>query len=694
MTEEHDPLEGMNPEKKPDARKFDAWDDLRVPEEDGEFDNPPSGVIDIHQKGSLFEVLSETRAKELAAALAELQSAQLLAREEIEAADGGEPAFSDEAEGEAPDGDEDEASDEDEDEASDEDEDEASDEDEDEASDGAGNEAFDEDEDEASDEDEDEAFDEDEDEAFDEDEDEAVGGDDDGEDSEVLYELRFEPPSATSFVAPFGELYQNQGKAEAEPADEEEAEPLRASGEEGSIEADEGRAEAAHEMEPAPPYGKRAWVYDEDDSVLSPSGQAENVDEALDEPTRLYGIQAEAYGEGGPTPPDEEEYSHPFFDLPPLERSIKKRKRERKSRSAGIEAQQDEAVLSEGYGSSGGVELWKILLAVLICMLFAIGSYFVGQVYGATLIPDEPAFIIPPEGDASGDTPIPEIKGPQILTVLVMGTDEREKGEQARADTIILAAINLDTRDIHLISIPRDTRTLIADTTTTTKINHAHTLGGAELMVKTVENLLGINVHYYMETNFKGFANCVDILGGMDYNVERRMLYPEEGIDLYPGQQRLDGDKALQYVRWRGDPTADIGRVGRQQKFIKAFLEQAINLGTITRLPSLIAELKDNINSDMSAVQMANLALRFVDIHNLSLTAETLPGEGKTIGGGAYWVMDEAAAKEMIMGIYDPGEAESEPAEAGKLSVGETMSGGAQEPVSGGAGEPEGGEAQ
>jgi anionic cell wall polymer biosynthesis LytR-Cps2A-Psr (LCP) family protein len=173
-------------------------------------------------------------------------------------------------------------------------------------------------------------------------------------------------------------------------------------------------------------------------------------------------------------------------------------------------------------------------------------------------------------------------------------------------------------------------------------------------MVKTVEQLLGVNVHYYVETNFQGFVRCIDILGGIDYNVERRMLFEEEGINLHPGPQILDGDKALQYVRWRGDPTADIGRVERQQRFVKAFLDQHMTLGTITRIPSLLNALREHVITDMSTAQMLNLAARFTDVGNLSFSSSTLPGDARTIGGAAYWVMDTVAADDLIRSIYNP----------------------------------------
>ena len=342
----------------------------------------------------------------------------------------------------------------------------------------------------------------------------------------------------------------------------------------------------------------------------------------------------------------------PMFELPPLTRTLKK----------------PQPIETEG---PQNVELWKVLFAVLVCMLFAMGSYLVGRVYGATLIPDEPAYaaVIEPSADTAttvtpGKGHQEVAKGPQILTALLMGTDQRYKNEMARADTIILVTINLDTLDIHMISIPRDTRGVIADSDSITKINAAHAIGGPELMRKTVEDLLDITIHYYAETNFQGFAKCVDILGGVDYHVERRMYFPEEGIDLMPGQQKLNGDKSLQYVRWRGDPTADIGRVGRQQKFVKALLEQSMQLATVPRLPELVSAVRENIITDMSAAQILNLATRLLDIQSLSFESATLPGEAKTIGGGAYWVMDEAETRTLLEGIFGIGEPEPEVEEA------------------------------
>jgi LCP family protein required for cell wall assembly len=331
---------------------------------------------------------------------------------------------------------------------------------------------------------------------------------------------------------------------------------------------------------------------------------------------------------GGSMDENKVEYSHDFFDLPPLER--KHHKKEKKQ----------------------PMELWKVLLIILICLLFGIGSYFVGQVYGVDLIPPEEANPLP--GDVVSGALDGKPETSPILNILVMGVDQREN-EAARADVTALVALNLETKKINMISIPRDTRAAIAGTKQVRKINYAHAIGGPDKMVKSVENLLDVNIHYYVETNFEGFANCIDILGGVPIDVERRMYLPLEGIDLQAGQQTLNGKDSLSYVRWRGDALADIGRIDRQQKFLKILLDQSLRLTNVTKIPSLIGELQENLQTDMTGVQMIALAKEFIDLKSLQLNAVTLPGvPDEETYGASYWILNEEATKEIIKGIYDP----------------------------------------
>jgi LCP family protein required for cell wall assembly len=313
----------------------------------------------------------------------------------------------------------------------------------------------------------------------------------------------------------------------------------------------------------------------------------------------------------------------PRIDLPPLERSRR------------------------------GARL-KPLTTVLILLLFivcGIVGFFAGKLYGTNLIPPEDDSITLeffPAGE-SQETPR------RILTVLIIGVDQRYKNEPSRSDALILGCFNLDTKEVSLVSVPRDTRAAIAERDVIRKINYAHTVGGPELSKKTVRDLLQVPVDYYVETNFAGFENCIDILGGVSLDVERVMYYPEENIDLKAGPQKLNGYDALAYCRWRGDGMGDIGRIERQQKFIRALTDQVFSLSVIPKISSLISEVSRNISTDMNLSQMVKLAREFAALGQLEITSHTVPGEEDGVHyGGSYWIVDEQKTREMVNSIFRP----------------------------------------
>ncbi|MFZ5943897.1 MAG: LCP family protein, partial [Bacillota bacterium] len=203
-----------------------------------------------------------------------------------------------------------------------------------------------------------------------------------------------------------------------------------------------------------------------------------------------------------------------------------------------------------------------------------------------------------------------EKNGP--YTVLIIGTDERDN-EPSRSDTLILASLFPNEKQVKMLSIPRDTRVKIPGRKNLEKISHAHAYGGAELAQKTVEDFLDKTVDFYIEVNFQGFKNIIDTLGGVTLNVEKRMLYPEEDIDLQPGLQKLNGYDALAYVRFRSDGKGDIGRVERQQKFLSAMADHVKSFATIPKIPSLIKEINTHVKTDMSTKDILYFATKFMN---------------------------------------------------------------------------------
>ena len=167
---------------------------------------------------------------------------------------------------------------------------------------------------------------------------------------------------------------------------------------------------------------------------------------------------------------------------------------------------------------------------------------------------------------------------------------------------------------------------------------------------EAVEDFLDIEIDYYITTDFVGFENIIDLLGGIDLEVEKRMYYKgiDVLIDLQPGLQHLDGDKALQYVRWRSDSEADMGRVQRQQKFVKALLQEMIAFKNILRFPILMPEIARNIKTDLELNQAILLANKLKSIDFEQINTFTIPGRAGYINGVSYVIPQEEEIRSLV----------------------------------------------
>lgn len=244
------------------------------------------------------------------------------------------------------------------------------------------------------------------------------------------------------------------------------------------------------------------------------------------------------------------------------------------------------------------------------------------------------------------------LSSPHKVNILVLGVDERA-GDVGRSDTMFLVTVDTDTKEVEMLSIPRDTRVKIPGYGWD-KINHAFAEGKAKLSQKAAEDLLGIPIDYYVALNFAAFTKVVDAVGGVDINVEKRMYYQDPYddngglvIDLRPGQQHMDGKKAIQYVRYR-DEDGDIGRVQRQQKFIKAMLDQVTSPGVIVRIPAIIREVSGAIQTDMGTSDMLSLAKLLNDARKQGLVTDMVPGRPAYIRDISYWLPDIVGLRQHI----------------------------------------------
>ena len=229
-------------------------------------------------------------------------------------------------------------------------------------------------------------------------------------------------------------------------------------------------------------------------------------------------------------------------------------------------------------------------------------------------------------------------------TVMIMGIDERGD-DVGRSDTLMIATLDPKKHQAALLSIPRDTRVKIKGNGFD-KINAAYAYGGYKLTQDTVENFLGTPMDHYVLINIQAFQRIIDAIGGVDIDVEKRMFYEDpwddDGglvIDLYPGEQHMDGKTAITYVRYR-DEEGDIGRIERQQKFMKAVMDKVTSPAIIPQLPAVIREVLSSVKTDLSFRQLLELAGSLKEAHDNGLKTEMVQGRPLYIDEISYWIPD------------------------------------------------------
>ncbi|SMO59353.1 transcriptional attenuator, LytR family [Melghirimyces algeriensis] len=204
------------------------------------------------------------------------------------------------------------------------------------------------------------------------------------------------------------------------------------------------------------------------------------------------------------------------------------------------------------------------------------------------------------------------------FTIMFVGTDNRNAKETYwRPDTIMVIAINPDQKTMKILSIPRDTKTEIANTNGwKTKINAAayyglkSNVGPITNTVETVENLLNIPIDYYVKVNFNGFIELVDAVGGVDVNVpfDFSMRLFDQMQYYKKGPAHLNGTRALGYVRMRkSDPENDLGRNKRQREVIQSLMNKLTRFQSIAKINDILQSLGKNITHNMEINEMIAL---------------------------------------------------------------------------------------
>lgn len=251
------------------------------------------------------------------------------------------------------------------------------------------------------------------------------------------------------------------------------------------------------------------------------------------------------------------------------------------------------------------------------------------------------------------DSPLyKEFSKSKRVNVLVLGLHDE------LSDTILLASYDMKHDRVDVISVPRDTYYERPEATTpaTKKINAIYRKGRAVGTAKAVSKLLvGVPIHYYAVVTFDGVEKIIDSIGGVPMNIEKRMKYydpddkPPLRIDIPAGEQVLDGDKAVQFLRYRkGYSEGDIGRIKAQQEFIKSAFKESLGFG----LPKVVKTTLKNVDSDLKLRVAMKMTAKATGLNDDSIVTHIVPGESHTKNGASYWIADEDGILEMMREIY------------------------------------------
>jgi LCP family protein required for cell wall assembly len=289
---------------------------------------------------------------------------------------------------------------------------------------------------------------------------------------------------------------------------------------------------------------------------------------------------------------------------------------------------------------------------------------------------------------AVSPSPVPTSELTQeVLTILLIGGD-RDYVLDMNTDTLIVAVVDRSTRQVSLLSIPRDLWVHIP-TYGWGRINVAHRIGarskypeggGPGLLMRTIKENLGIPIDHWARIGYEGFARAVDELGGVDMvvgcKVNLRYQPPdsedEQEMILWPGIHHLDGATALRYVRTRRGDT-DFERAQRQQQFLKAVWYQFKSPETALKIPGLWTAMKGAFATDLKLGDILALAPVALELEPQRVRSLAI-GRGQveswtTLGGARVLLPIPERVQEVVARLYAPPSTNDTANEAARIEV-------------------------
>jgi len=310
---------------------------------------------------------------------------------------------------------------------------------------------------------------------------------------------------------------------------------------------------------------------------------------------------------------------------------------------------------------------FKAIMAALLCFSVVVGTGF----YTFMNSEDSNASVtLNPSGPLVKETTLTESDRKDLpsmtrksarVNVLLTGSDG------GRSDTMMVLSYDPGRKLVDIISFPRDTRVETVDSTGKQKVGKLNATynfdkqgaGGPENVQKAISKIAGIPIHYYVDVDYNAVREIVNILGGIEVDIPFAMKYddpycdPPLHINLKPGKQVLNGDKAIQFLRWRKNNTGiqqgDIQRIERQHAFVKTAFKKAFGF----KLPEEIQAALKYIKTDMPIDKMLYYAGTSIGLDTAKIRSYRLPGDAEMIDETSYFVYDPVDAGRMMLAIYN-----------------------------------------
>ncbi len=253
------------------------------------------------------------------------------------------------------------------------------------------------------------------------------------------------------------------------------------------------------------------------------------------------------------------------------------------------------------------------------------------------------------------DSPFFEaFKDTNRVNILALGVND------GMTDVIMVASYDLDSNHVDVISVPRDTYyPRKGYKGASNKINAVYSSkenGGALGVAQAVSGILeGMPINYYMVIDYEDVEKIVDSMNGVPMEIPFHMVYndpydkPPLHIDIPKGQQTLDGEHAVQFLRYRkGYPQGDIGRIAAHQEFIKSAFKQALGWDLL----KVVKTTMDEVESDFNVGLLLKVATKAVGLSGDDMQTWMVPGKSGMKDGLSFWFADETQTKEMLTEIY------------------------------------------